>query len=338
MIPLIDIAPLFGGPSPARDTADRAILAAAGDSGFLTVTGLPGSALDPALRRRLLALFDLPEAARRPLLRQSFAPENPNLYHGFFPCQPGHPTWKEGIDMGPDVAHGPARIDPSDPLTEATPLPDPALLPGWHAAVRQYYLAMEATGAALMHAVARGLGLAETRFDAAFRDGISTLRLLHYPPRPAEALAKLPPEAFVESGGARRPLCGAPHVDSGFVTLLAQDGVAGLEAETPAGWVPVPPAEGTLAVNFGKLLERWTAGRIRATRHRVVGGLGPRFSVPFFYEPGAAAVIAPIPELGGEAFAPFSYGDHLWAATTRFVESRAIAGRRAPRGPGAVAA
>jgi isopenicillin N synthase-like dioxygenase len=115
-----------------------------------------------------------------------------------------------------------------------------------------------------------------------------------------------------------------------LMTLLAQDGVAGLEVEDRAGdWIGVPPTEGTLVVNFGKLLERWTGGRVRATRHRVVGWGAERFSVPFFYEPAADAVIAP---LGlGESFTPVTYGDHLWEATTKFIEQRGIAHLRKPR-------
>ncbi|MGT2469125.1 2OG-Fe(II) oxygenase family protein [Mesorhizobium atlanticum] len=51
--------------------------------------------------------------------------------------------------------------------------------------------------------------------------------------------------------------------------MLAQDGVEGLQARNLADeWIDVPPADNTLAVNFGQLLERWTAGRVRATRHR----------------------------------------------------------------------
>lgn len=333
MIPRIDIAPLFGPSAPARAATDAAILAAAGRWGFLTVTGLPGDTLSAATRRRLLAFFDLPEAARRPLLRRSFAPENPNLYHGMFPLQPGHPTWKEGIDMGPDVAHGAGRVDPADPLTDATPLPPEEALPGWRATVAAYYRAMDEAGAALMRSLARGLGLPEATFDAAFARGNSTLRLLHYPARGPDALAALPPGAWVVSGGVRRPLSGAAHADSGFVTLLAQDGVPGLEAEAPDGsWIPVPPAEGALAVNFGRLLERWTGGRIRATPHRVLGGEVARFSVPFFCEPAVDAVIAPLPGMGGEDFAPFTYGDHLWDAMTRFVEMKAMRDMRRPRG------
>jgi len=81
-----------------------------------------------------------------------------------------------------------------------------------------------------------------------------------------------------------------------------------------------------------KVLERWTGGRIRATEHRVLGSGRERFSIPFFYEPRPDAVIAPLPLAGVENFAPFLYGDHLWAATTKFVEFRGLEHLRPPRG------
>jgi isopenicillin N synthase-like dioxygenase len=319
MIPRIDIRALFQGASPERDAVDAALAAAARETGFMTVTGLPGDALAAETRKRLLAIFALSDTQKRALCRRSFVPENPNVYRGWFPLQDGYPTYKEGIDIGPDLVR-PLRHDPEDPLTEPTPLPD---LPEWRAAAGEYYRAMESLGASLMQALARGLGLPGTVFDAAFRDGISTLRLIRYPVRD---VAALDPTHRIGSGY----MLGAPHVDSGFVTLLAQDGVPGLEVEDRTGnWIGVAPTEGTLVVNFGKLLERWTGGKLRATKHRVVGSGAERFSIPFFYEPAVDAVIAP---LGlGESFAPVAYGDHLWEATTKFIEQRGIAHLRKPR-------
>lgn len=332
-IPLIDISSLFAGPSARRAEADRQIMAAAASSGFMTVTGLPGDTLSPATRRRLLSIFDLPEDSKRQLYRQNFDPSRPNVYRGWFPLTPGHPTWKEGIDMGPDVAYGPGRAMPGDPLTEATPLPLASELPGWHSAAARYYRDMEQTGQALMRSIARGLGLPETRFDAAFERGISTLRLLHYPLRTPESLAGAPAETWVTHHGVHHFMLGRPHVDSGFVTLLAQDGVEGLQAQGPGSeWLDVPPVEGTLAVNFGKLLARWTGGRVRATLHRVIGNNRERYSIPFFFEPSVDAVISPLPLDGAEPFEPVSYGDHLWEATTKFVEQAGIAHLRQPRG------
>jgi isopenicillin N synthase-like dioxygenase len=333
IIPSIAVSALFSGPSAARDQIDRAIMAAATSAGFMTISGLPADlAATPAVRQQLLRLFGLPDAAKSQLLRQSFDASRPNVYRGFFPLQNGSPTYKEGIDLGPDVAYAGWQPDASDPLTELTPLPRDAELPGWHDAVRTYYRAMERLGASLMQSLARSLGLPEEAFDEAFQGGISTLRMIHYPVRPDSSLTGTDPnQVFVEHQGRRRYLIGGAHVDSGFVTLLAQDGVEGLQAKSHDGtWIDVPPVEGTIAINFGALLERWTGGRVKATEHRVLGPGRTRYSIPFFYEPRVDAVIRPIG--GGPAFEPFSYGDHLWSAMTKFVEFRDIKDARTPRG------
>ncbi|MGH7058645.1 MAG: isopenicillin N synthase family dioxygenase, partial [Acetobacteraceae bacterium] len=296
-IPVIDVTPLLGEAPPAWRAADRALAAAARDIGFVCIRGLPREAVPgPAERARLLAIFGLPEADKRRLYRRKFAAENLNTYRGWFPLQPGNLTSKEGIDIGGDLVHGSAITVPADPLREPSPLPDEGRLPGWREAVALYYRSMEQVAAALMRSLARGLGVGSDYFDDSFRHGLSTLRLIRYPPRdPAELATVQDAAVWVEFDGRRRYLVGAPHTDSGFVTLLAQDGVPGLQARSRCGpWIDVPPLEGTLVVNFGQVLEQWSAGRIRATEHRVLGSGLERFSIPFFYEARADATIAPL--------------------------------------------
>ncbi|HUO19628.1 MAG TPA: 2OG-Fe(II) oxygenase family protein [Steroidobacteraceae bacterium] len=332
MVPTVDVAPLFAGGEAARAAVDARIAAAAAGTGFLSIVGLGAHApLGPAARAALLAIFALEPQAQRRLWRRKFAPGNANLYRGFFPPQPGNVTLKEGIDLGGDVLYGPRVTRGDDPLREPTPLPQETELPGWRAAVAAYYAAMERVSRALMQSIARGLGLAPDYFDAAFHEGLSTLRLLRYPARDAAELARASEGVWVEHGGERRYLTGAPHTDSGFLTLLAQDGVPGLQARARDGrWEDVPPAEGTLAVNFGQVLERWSGGRIRATEHRVIGTGAERHSIPFFYEARADAEIRPLPQDDPASFAPFYYGDHLWARMTGFVEFRGMERERRP--------
>jgi isopenicillin N synthase-like dioxygenase len=322
-IPVVDVAPLFDTERTDRQVPDRALAAAARDIGFVCIRGVPREAAPgPAERARLLAIFGLDEARKRRLYRRKFAPQNPNIYRGWFPLQPGNLTSKEGIDIGGDLVHGPAVTAAGDPLREPSPLPDEAELPRWRAAVADYYSAMERVAQMLMRSLARGLGLRRDYFDEAFGRGLSTLRLIRYPPRDAAELASVKdPALWVEFDGSRRYLVGAPHTDSGFVTLLAQDGVAGLQARSRHGeWVAVPPVEGTLVVNFGQVLEQWSAARIRATEHRVLGSGRERFSIPFFYEARADAIITPLPLDRPDLFMPFEYGDFLWKRMTSFVE------------------
>ncbi|MDY0884576.1 isopenicillin N synthase family dioxygenase [Dongia soli] len=336
MIPSIDIAALFDpAASLAREAADRAIAAAASESGFMLVTGLAAHIpIAPAQLQKLKRAFALTEQQRRPLLRQKFRPENQNIYRGWFPLQNGFETYKEGIDMGPDVAYGDAVIDNTDPLREATPLPPESDLPGWRADAGAYYRGMEQVGGVLMRAIARGLGLDDGIFDAAFKGGISTFRLIRYPVRSDASYGNLQRDRLtVTHDGRTGYFLGTPHVDSGFVTLLAQDGVEGLQARhRDGGWIDVPPTDNSLVVNFGKLLERWTGGRIKATEHRVIGWGQERYSIPFFYEPRVDAVISPLPLADMQAFTPFLYGDYLWQSTTKFVEFAGLEHRRPPRG------
>ncbi len=323
MIPSIDVSELFNPQSPARDATDAAILNAASRSGFMTIVGLPPAVPSgKAVRNGLLRIFALPDHEKRKLYRRKFDPTRPNVYRGWFPLTAGGATWKEGIDLGPDVANAAWRADPNDPLTEATPKPTDAALPGWGEAVAAYYKGMEHLGAILMRSIARGLKLPETTFDAAFIGGVSTLRLIRYPVRTNQSFdGSDPGKVWVEHNQQKRYVIGGAHVDSGFVTLLAQDGVEGLQARGSDGnWLDVPPIEGSLAVNFGGLLDRWTGGRIKATEHRVLGPGRERCSIPFFYEPKVDQVIAPLPIPNAPPFTPFTYGDHVWSAMMKFVE------------------
>jgi isopenicillin N synthase-like dioxygenase len=334
-IPCIDIGSMFGVRTPARDAADRAIMAAAAAPGFATVNGLPADVpVGRAFRANLLRLFQLPEQETRKLWRQKFDPAHSNVYRGWFPLQPGFLTAKEGIDIGPDVIYGNSAVCSEDPLREATPLPSEQALPGWRESVAAYYRGMQKVSQALMRGIARGLSLDEHFFDKAFDQGLSTLRLLRYPIRADLAqTAQTTPGVWIDHGAGRFYVNGAPHVDSGFLTLLAQDGVAGLQARHRDGsWIDVPPVDDGLALNFGKVLERWCAGRIKATEHRVIGTGCERMSIPFFYEARADAEIRPLPMDDAASFEPFLYGDYLWATTTQFVEFKGMESLRKPAG------
>src|SRR5690606_26902898 len=90
MIPIIDVTPLFGPASLARNTVDQAVLQAASGIGFMTITGFAGTELlDAEKRHELLAIFKLPEAEKAKLLRWNFDPTSKNLYRGWFPLQHG---------------------------------------------------------------------------------------------------------------------------------------------------------------------------------------------------------------------------------------------------------
>jgi isopenicillin N synthase-like dioxygenase len=336
MIPEIDVSGLLGGDESARDAVDRRICQAACDVGFMTISGLAmGDVTGADVRTSLLRLFRIPEEEQRKLWKKNFAPGNPNLYRGWFPLESGEPLSREGFEVGPDLVRDLPEDGTEDLLYEPSVLPPDEMLPGWREDAIRYYRAMESIGYELLASLSRGIGIPEAIFRGAFRDGISTLRLLRYPGRdPAEALAPELEKFFMTWEGERvEVVCGA-HVDSGLVTILAQCDAAGLQAQSSDGrWLDVPPAKDAFVVNFGGLLARWTGGRVRATKHRVLSCGEERFSIPFFFEPRPDTVIAPLPLDGVEPFEPFQFGDHLWATTTKFPENFGLGHLRPARAP-----
>ena len=84
------------------------------------------------------------------------------------------------------------------------------------------------------------------------------------------------------------------HADDSAVTVLAQQGdYEGLQVQgAGGGWIPVPVIPGALQVFSGQLLARWTGGRLRPGRHRVVaGGTVTRRSMAVFVYPALETVV-----------------------------------------------
>ncbi|GAU96041.1 hypothetical protein RvY_07544 [Ramazzottius varieornatus] len=141
------------------------------------------------------------------------------------------------------------------------------------------------------HCIALGLKLEDENFFIKNHKGMgnrdansSLLRVLHYP-------------AFDETqyGDAITRL--GAHTDYGMVTILFQCDVGGLEVETLDNvYVAAPVIPDTVLINIGDLLQDWTGGRLKATRHRVQlqGGVSHtqvRRSIAFFAEPDYNTVV-----------------------------------------------
>ncbi len=156
-------------------------------------------------------------------------------------------------------------------------------LPGFREAVVAYEGAMLQLAQQLTELVAVVLNDADRVVPRSFERPTTWLRLLHYPPQPPAT-----PDDVYGS---------APHTDFGFITLLAQDDVGGLQVQSPGGqWLDAPPRAGTFVMNVGQMLHQWSNGILRATPHRVINRSGrERYSVPFFYDPNVATQIGPLP-------------------------------------------
>ncbi len=106
----------------------------------------------------------------------------------------------------------------------------------------------------------------------------------------------------------------SPHTDFGCMTLLYQDMTGGLRVQGRRGeWLTAHPIEGTLVVNVGDLLARWTNDRFQSTRHAVVNTSGAeRLSIPVAVDPNWETAIDPVTLAGENAHYPsVRCGDYI---------------------------
>ncbi|KFA81473.1 hypothetical protein S40288_03340 [Stachybotrys chartarum IBT 40288] len=144
----------------------------------------------------------------------------------------------------------------------------------------------------VMRAIAVGMGLDDKFFDGFVDVGDNTLRLLHYPEVKSDVFKANPNQ--VRAG---------EHSDYGSITLLFQDNRGGLQVRSPTGrFVDATPIEGTVVVNAGDLLARWSNDTIKSTIHRVVeppskgnDTYPPRYSIAYFCNPNFKSHIEAIP-------------------------------------------
>ncbi|CAF4268736.1 unnamed protein product [Rotaria magnacalcarata] len=87
--------------------------------------------------------------------------------------------------------------------------------------------------------------------------------------------------------------CGAHTDDNGVTLLMQQEGVCGLQVKNGQGeWIDAVPIHGTIVVNIGDLVERWSNGHFKATEHRVLMQPGvERYSAIVFHTPDYHATI-----------------------------------------------
>jgi isopenicillin N synthase-like dioxygenase len=177
-----------------------------------------------------------------------------------------HVDLKEFWHVGRDLPEGhPAA---------ATMMPNvwPSRPGDFQEALTDLWNAFDRAGLRLLSAIARHLKLSPDYFETVVDHGNSILRLLHYPPIPADAEG-------VRAGA---------HEDINLITLLLGAEEAGLELLDRDGkWLAIRPPEGAMVVNVGDMLQRLTNKVLRSTTHRVMNPAPERrgvarYSMPFF--------------------------------------------------------
>jgi isopenicillin N synthase-like dioxygenase len=255
---------------------------------------LAGHGVDPTLIEEVLAFsrafFALPE-------RDKLAVEMVNSPHfrGYnragYEHTRGKPDWREQLDVGSE--REPLLLTADSPPWARLQGPNqwPAALPDLKPVLLRYQAEVTNLAIRVLSAFAAALEQPDNVFAAIYTPEPNALiKLIRYPGRDREESD--------QGVGA--------HKDSGFVTILLQDKVAGLEVEGEDGWIDAPPVPGTFVVNIGEILELASSGYLRANVHRVVSPPpgAERLSVAFFLGASLDAtvpVLALPPQLAAEA-------------------------------------
>ena len=280
-IPLIDLAKLCHASEDIQRREISALDKACREIGFfyLVNTGIP-TELMTALMSQAKRFFALPQAEKKAIDIKSCV--NHRGYGSIGEEQldeVGHSDWKETFDMALDLPtdhplaikyptmYGPNQ-NPSDPQTLEV--------------LHEYYVQAFAVAQKLLTAMAKALKLESDFFTRCFKDHVTVLRMIHYPPRPSQD----------HDNGA------GAHTDYGCVTLLLQDQIGGLQVKNRHDeWVDATPIKDALVVNIGDLMQRWTNDEYVSTAHRVRASQADvhRYSFPFFVEPDYETKVACVP-------------------------------------------
>jgi isopenicillin N synthase-like dioxygenase len=251
-LPVINPADWTSGDGSARARLADEVDQAARHFGFLL---LENHGIDPSLA-----------AAARALAGQFFAlPEQVKYRYatgvggsGWMPPGLESNSYALGVPAPPDLKESFMIFENGRPgVADETIVTE---LPGFNATLHAYFEASWLVAEDLYDLFAAALRLPPGALRLQTSRRSSALKVNLYPPLSLTG----PPQPGQFRVGA--------HSDFGVVTLLdRQPGYGGLQIQLLDGtWVDAPYVEGTLTINIGDLLARWTGDRWRSTVHRVL--------------------------------------------------------------------
>ncbi len=311
VIPTVNLADFCQGSVADRDRFIQSFGDGLVDIGFVAVqvegTGEPAIGLDRDLLTAAYQVaadfFGLPEAVKCRY-------ETAQGQRGFTQFGREHarnysaPDLKEFWHVGRQVI--PNSVSAVDHQLDYPANVWPLEVPQFQSILTALYDQLEAIAHQLLLACAHYLDLPPNTFAAMATAGNTILRLIHYPPIPANATPA--------------SLRAAPHEDINLITLLPTATDAGLQVLQRDGtWLPIPALPGYLIVDAGDMLQWVTNGLFKSTTHRVVNPddeRSRRFSLPFFVHPRSDIDLTPLPaciaRTGGQPlFSPITAGDYL---------------------------
>jgi len=292
MIPLIDVAPLRGGDGEAKIAVARALGEACREIGFFYIAG---HGIPDALITRVFAasddFFAQPMAAKQALsIRHT--PHNRG-YGGLNEEKldpKGAEDCKEAFNIGLEFPQG----HPEEAARGCNLWPK---LEGWRPLMLDYFDRCWDLGRLIHRGFSLDLGVEEGYFEDKLSAPQAILRLLRYP---------------AGQGRQSAALGAGEHTDYGNITILADDGVPGLEVRDRNGrWIDAPHRAGAFLCNIGDCLMRWSNDIYVSTPHRVRVPSRQRNSIAFFLDPNPHALVAPIAAAGAAKYPPVSALDYV---------------------------
>jgi isopenicillin N synthase-like dioxygenase len=267
-IPVVDLSAWHGSAEDRNALADE-VRAICHDVGFFHLVGhgvperFSGAYFDGLQR-----FFALPEATKARIDKA-----HSRHFRGWervgAELTNNRPDHREQLDVSTEHPARPADVEPPYLRLDGPNqwLPD-EVLPGFRPLLVEFFERLGTVADELMAVLAVGLGLEPGHFHGLFGERpLSFAKLIHYPATPAG-------EAGVNA-----------HHDAGFLTILLQHGVRGLQALNPRGdWIDVDPQPGAFVVNLGEMLQEMTGNYFVATTHRVITEQH-RFSSGYFHGP-----------------------------------------------------
>ncbi|KAF1918544.1 hypothetical protein BDU57DRAFT_202833 [Ampelomyces quisqualis] len=320
VIPLIDFAPFLSDDPAAKQATAKAVLQGFQDAGFIYLKnhGIAPSTVS-AVFANSAKFFARPQHQKDALAWYSAAANRGYVAQGReklvvleetgteAEMRRTVPDLKESLEIGRDDQPETPNMWPSGD--------DDATV--FRAEMMRFFETCKDLHMQVMRAIALGMGIQASWFDDFTDAGDNTLRLLHYPSVPKKIFRRDDGQVQVRAG---------EHSDYGSITLLFQHVRGGLQVRSPKGtFVDATPIEGTIVVNAGDLLARWSNDTIKSTKHRVVEPpprpedadkdvYPPRYSIAYFCNPNYESMIQAIPgtfEDAGRKYGDVNSGDYL---------------------------
>ena len=210
--------------------------------------------------------------------------------------------WHECVDFGPDLEPSHPEVIAGEQLVGPNQWPENQ--PNFREVLERHWNLTIVLGRRITEGLAMSLGLENNFFAPYMSKSHSFMRIVNYPP-----YRKKQEENVGDGIGA--------HIDYGFLTILLQDNLGGLEVKnTDNEWLSAPIIPGTFLINIGHMIQRWTNDYYKATVHRVIPPEHEtRCSLPFFFEPNFDTIVVPLDKFCSKdnppRYEPFHFGDYV---------------------------